>query len=641
MLQERYRIVEHVGKGGMGSVYKAVYTTQAFSTTYAIKVTQADTSQTHISKAFESEANLLAQLRHPALPRVADYFVQNDQLFLVMDFIEGADLATLLEQRGAPFPVDDVLGWADKLLDALEYLHTQDPPIIHRDIKPQNLKLDPQGNLYLLDFGLAKGAEGTLLSGYTAHYAPLEQFQGLGTDARGDIYSLAATLHHLLTNVDPRGATMRASVVLSGGEKQDPQKPAHELNPQVPESISTVLTRAMAIQPEKRYNNTTEMRVALHDAQNQTGFIPPPEPPSKDATQFIPPPSQPGPIPGTQRLDPPDSASTPKPPPPTRKPPVILGVVLLLLLLVGGGGAAWYSGFIFNGEDNGENGSATATVEAPAPANDTTEAQPTTTVVPPPTTNSQIVFVSDRDGSQDIFIMDADGANPTNLTSSPAADETEPALSPDGTRIAFEENDDIVVINTDGSNRTNLTGGQGENESPTWSPASDRIAFVSDDLLTVMNADGSGRTPISDEPGSYDDLDWSPTGEQLVFERDAEIFVINLDGSGLTNLSNTDARDVEPAWSPDGSQIAFASDREANSFDVFVMNAGGRSVSRVTEHPATDRAPTWSPDGTQMAFRSGRDRGNPEIYVMNTDGSNQTNLTNTPEADDTNPVWAP
>jgi serine/threonine protein kinase len=623
VLQERYRIVEHVGKGGMGSVYKAVYTTQAFSTIYAIKVTQADTSQAHISKAFESEANLLAQLRHPALPRVADYFTQDDRLFLVMDFIEGADLATLLEQRAAPFPVDEVLGWADKLLDALKYLHSQNPPVIHRDIKPQNLKLDPQGNLYLLDFGLAKGAEGTLISGYTAHYAPLEQFQGLGTDARGDIYSLAVTLHHLLTNVDPQGVTTRASAVLSGGEKKDPQKPAHELNPQVSESISNVLARAMEIRPEERYSSAAEMHAALHAAQYKTEFIPPPKPPTDDDTQFIPP---------------------PPPPPPSRKksafPPAIIGVVVVLLLLVGGAGAAWYLGVIPGNGNDGENGSATATVEATAPAGNTTEAQPTT-VAPPPTANSQIVFVSDRDGSQDIFIMDADGANPTNLTSSSAADETEPALSPDGTRIAFEENDDIVVINTDGSNRTNLTSGQGENESPTWSPSSDRIAFVSDDLLTVMNADGSERTPISDEPGSYDDLDWSPTGEQLVFELDAEIFVINLDGSGLTNLSNTDARDVEPAWSPDGSQIAFASDREANSFDVFVMNAGGRSVSRVTEHPATDRAPTWSPDGTQMAFRSGRDRGNPEIYVMNADGSNQTNLTNTPEADDTNPVWAP
>jgi hypothetical protein len=634
MLQDRYRIVEHVGKGGMGSVYKAIYTTQAFSTTYAIKVTQTDTSQAHISKAFESEANLLAQLRHPALPRVADYFTQNDRLFLVMDFIEGADLATLLEQRGAPFPVDNVLRWADKLLDALEYLHSQNPPIIHRDIKPQNLKLDSQGNLYLLDFGLAKGAQGTLLSGYTAHYAPLEQFQGLGTDARGDIYSLAVTLHHLLTNVDPQGVTTRASAVLGGGEEQDPQKPAHELNSQVPETISNVLTRAMAIRPEERYDSAAEMRAALRAAT--------PSVPSPGATHVVSkPPSQPDPVPGTQRLDPPGSPVPQKPPSPSRKPPVILGVVLLLLLLVGGGGAAWFLGLIPGNNGNGENGSATATVEATAPTNSTSGAEPTT-VVPPPTANSRIVFVSNRDGNQDIFIMDVDGANPVNLTGGSPTDETEPDVSPDGTRIAFEADDDIVVINLDGSNQTNLTGGQGENESPTWSPTGERLAFVSDDLLTVMNADGSERTPISDEPGSYDDLDWSPTGEQLVFELDAEIYVINLDGSNRLNLTNNpDARDVEPAWSPDGSQIAFASDREANSFDVFVMNAGGRSLSRITEHPATDRAPTWSPDGTQMAFRAGRDRGNPEIYVMNADGSNQANLTNAPEADDTNPVWSP
>src|SRR4051794_5560282 len=137
VLQNRYKVVRAIGQGGMGSVYMA--TDQRLRSTVALKETLF--TDERLRKAFEHEAELLANLHHPALPNVSDHFIEGDGQFLVMQFIPGEDLSELLKQRGAPFTSDQVLDWADQLLDALDYIHTQNPPIIHRDIKPQNLKI--------------------------------------------------------------------------------------------------------------------------------------------------------------------------------------------------------------------------------------------------------------------------------------------------------------------------------------------------------------------------------------------------------------------------------------------------------------------------------------------------------------------
>ena len=198
VLQDRYLVDRLLGQGGMGAVYLAV--DQKFGSTVALKETLVRGEE--LRKAFEREARLLNKMRHAALPVVLDYFTEGSTQFLVMQFIPGEDFGELLVERGGAFPSADVLRWADDLLDALEYLHSQDPPVIHRDIKPQNLKRTPRGEIILLDFGLAKGApvdisqmKGTgSVYGYTPHYAPFEQIRGVGTDARSDLYALAATL---------------------------------------------------------------------------------------------------------------------------------------------------------------------------------------------------------------------------------------------------------------------------------------------------------------------------------------------------------------------------------------------------------------------------------------------------------------
>src|SRR5438477_3951182 len=200
ILQGRYRIIRQLGQGGMGAVYEAL--DQRLDTTVALKETLFTDEK--LRKQFEREARLLARLHHQALPRISDHFNEGDGQFLVMQYIAGEDFYEMLTRRNGPFSQAEVLRWGDQLCDALEYLHTQDPQIIHRDIKPQNLKLSARGQIILLDFGLAKGQIGEVsrvstasIFGYTPNYAPLEQIQGLGTDPRSDIYALAATLYHL------------------------------------------------------------------------------------------------------------------------------------------------------------------------------------------------------------------------------------------------------------------------------------------------------------------------------------------------------------------------------------------------------------------------------------------------------------
>jgi Flp pilus assembly protein TadD/serine/threonine protein kinase len=289
VLQKRYRVIRQIGNGGMGAVYEAI--DERLSSIVALKETfpQNDAAR----EAFRREAQLLANLDHDVFPKVNDYFWEGDGQYLVMDFIKGNDLAELMRLRESPFAAAKVLGWADQLLEALEELHAYNPPIVHRDIKPSNLKLTPKGKIILLDFGIAKGTVGLMTTGeaddktmksFTPHYAPLEQSirsseelrEALstidedavrkvmlkGTDPKTDIYSLGATLYHLLTNVIPDAASTRVMKIWRG--KPDPLRLASDVNPQVPPKVAEILSRAMEVERARR-PSAAEMRQLLRE----------------------------------------------------------------------------------------------------------------------------------------------------------------------------------------------------------------------------------------------------------------------------------------------------------------------------------------------------------------------------------------
>lgn len=274
LIQNRYLIVHLIGKGGMGEVYLAV--DQRLGSAVALKRTYFAGDEM-LGNAFEREARTLARMRHPVLPKVSDHFGENDEQYLVMEHIAGDDLAKRLEAAQKPFPVSWVMFWADQLLDALSYLHSHEPPIIHRDIKPQNLKLTDENHIILLDFGLSKtstgqthisnsGSTGSVV-GYTPHYAPMEQIRGIGTNPRSDIYSLSATLYQLMTNVVPDDALSRADAMLNG--LSDPIEAPHKINPEIPTAVSDVILKGMEVSQERRYSNARDMQKALRRAFTQ------------------------------------------------------------------------------------------------------------------------------------------------------------------------------------------------------------------------------------------------------------------------------------------------------------------------------------------------------------------------------------
>ncbi len=273
ILKRRYHILELVDQGGGGAVYRAEDSRLPGRQT-AIKVVRLDPATSDAVRAdlqaqFRREASVLAQLDHPALPKVSDYFIHRGNDYLVMDFVAGPNLRQVIEAaRANSEPLDEaqVLGWLDQLLDVLEYLHGLSPPVIHRDIKPSNLKLVDDHLIKLVDFGLVKPLDPgdprtlTVARGLgSLPYTPLEQYAGdTGhTDVRSDIYAVGATLYHLLTGRAPVTAQER---FLDPTALQRPR----QLNPGLSAHTESLVLAAMALHPERRPNDVAALRALRH-----------------------------------------------------------------------------------------------------------------------------------------------------------------------------------------------------------------------------------------------------------------------------------------------------------------------------------------------------------------------------------------
>ncbi len=266
LLAGRYALGAVIGRGGMGRVYEAV--DERFNRRVAVKELSIEGSV--YANAFTREARLLNGLRHPSLPVVIDLFVEQSKSYLIMDFVPGQNLKELTNQRLqsglGPWPCSTVLRWADELLVALEYLASFSPPIVHRDIKPHNLKFSPSGGIVLLDFGLAKGVasdatgEANSVPGFSLHYAPIEQLRGSGTDVRADLFALGATLVHLLSGVPPPDALTRADAIVQG--RADPLDRVLEALP-VPGAVMASLKHALALGRSDRPQSAAALRAVL------------------------------------------------------------------------------------------------------------------------------------------------------------------------------------------------------------------------------------------------------------------------------------------------------------------------------------------------------------------------------------------
>jgi outer membrane protein assembly factor BamB len=270
-LQNRYLIQGVLGVGGMGSVYRArdmrfPNVTKIVAVKEILNLVGDPSMREMIIKTFEREANTLATLDHPAIPKIYDYFNQGDRSFLVQEFIEGKDLENHLNDTPGMLPEEQVVDWALQLCDVLAYLHDHKPePIIFRDMKPSNVMLDHHNRIRLIDFGIARpfqaGQKGTMIG--TEGYSPPEQYRGEASPA-GDIYALGATLHHLLTKQDPR-----IEPPFSFAER-----PIRKTHPGVSAEFEAIINTALNYNPGDRFLNAKAMKEALISLRRaRTGML--------------------------------------------------------------------------------------------------------------------------------------------------------------------------------------------------------------------------------------------------------------------------------------------------------------------------------------------------------------------------------
>lgn len=252
VLQGRYELIGLLGQGGMGTVYMA-RDLRLHNRPCVVKKLRDDFYREEDKQKavafFKREAGVLSQLQHHNIVHILDYFEENYDYFLVMDYVEGRDLYNILKERGEPFSEDQVLDWAEQICDVLEYLHEHEPPVIYRDLKPSNVMIDVKGRVKLVDFGIARPYEDNTDHTHvvSAGYSPPEQYWG-AADVRSDIYALGATMFFLLTGSEP--LALHRSSPLSA-------------NPAVSWHTNMVVYKATAQDPDERYQSAKEMRAAL------------------------------------------------------------------------------------------------------------------------------------------------------------------------------------------------------------------------------------------------------------------------------------------------------------------------------------------------------------------------------------------
>ena len=270
MLANRYSIQEVIGVGGMGSVYRArdmhfPNVTKLVAVKEMINTAPDPLVRETIVQNFEREANLLATLHHSSIPRIYDYFSVESRSYLVLEFIHGKDMEAIINEAKSFIPEDLILGWAIELCDVLDYLHKHKPdPIIFRDMKPSNVMINNNGDVMLVDFGIAKtfqtGIKGTMIG--TEGYSPPEQYRGEATPS-ADIYALGATIHHALTRRDPR-----LEPPFSFAER-----PLRRINSAVSAEMDAVVSTALEYNPESRFRTAADMKHGLMNVARKTGAL--------------------------------------------------------------------------------------------------------------------------------------------------------------------------------------------------------------------------------------------------------------------------------------------------------------------------------------------------------------------------------
>ncbi len=626
ILMNRYYIEALLGQGGMGAVYRAV--DQNLNLRVAVKE-NLDASP-GAQKQFGVEASLLARLSHPNLPRVTDhFFIPNQGQYLVMDYIEGEDLDEMVKRLGV-VQEEWAVSWLRQVCDALSYLHRQSPPIIHRDIKPGNIRVTPNGQAFLVDFGIAKLYDPVLATtlgakAVTPGFSAPEQYGGGLTDVRSDVYSLGATLYTALT-----GQTLPESVQRMVGAASI--RLPRQLNPQIAPQTESAILRAIEVATDRRFQTAAEFRAALAPQTAINLPVNPPPPPT------VPPVS---------------------PPTRLRRSWFFIGGVMLLLVLIAGGlllpkapdvtATPAPRTVITEGPVNPDGGApVTRRPVTAAPVVIIPSLTPPATATPPRLASGGLIaYEAGPDGAWQIYLSDPASGKVWRLPNQPANSGV-PAWLPAGEHIAFRSNASgswqIYTLKLDGSDLRQITLGSGNNTEPNYAPDGSRLAFVSDrngnKEIYVMDSDGQHQRRLTNNSGADDDPNWSPTGEWIAFESQRggrmDVYLIRPDGSSLTRLTDQGQSNSTPAWSPDGQWIAFERE-DGSATHLWVMDKQGGNQRQITFDGTYNVRPAWSPTGRELAYNS--DRGGPtEVWIAPLDGS--TAPLRVSEGEGFDPAWS-
>lgn len=685
LLNKRYRILSILGTGGMGSIYLAKDEN--------LKITIAVKENLYLSKEyarqFYREASILAGLRHPNLPRVGDYFtIEGQGQYLVMDFIEGEDLRERIERIGTLIENEVILIGA-YICDALGFLHSRNPPIIHRDIKPGNIKITPEGEIFLVDFGLAKimidsQSTTTGARAMTPGYSPPEQYGSGSTDARSDVYSLGATLYAALTGIIPEDGLARAT-------GKTGLTPLNHLESRISRQLARAIEKALNIEPQDRYQTAEEMKIALVEIGKLEDFTQP-------RYLVAPPPAN---LDDSKKETPGDETPQPKfklrtIPIHTTRPRKRFNWIPAFLLVSSVAIAAAF----FYLQPNSHYAlaallpqvfgqTATPTLEH-TPENTATLPQATQTpaatptrkpaeivaptateipvILPTPTGGGrgEIAFASDRTGTMQVWIMNSDGSQQKQFTNL-IEGACQPSWSSNGEKLAFIspcgvrrgfyfDQSRVYVINADGSQMQMLPVSEAGDFDPAWAPDDKRIAFTS--LRTgvahifVYDFEAGTLHELSDTRFADMHPTWHIDGKQLAFVRKEHFHhVYIMSDQGITQFRFSSAgnvTDLWPDWSPDGDFILFSRSKVSPLLPwLLSLRYEDRSTGRTRRIPplgAAEFGPIAeariSPDMQWLAFRGWPDGRNHDIYLIDFNGENRQRLTTDPGYDGM-PAWQP
>ena len=682
LLNQRYRIVDILGQGGMGAVYRAV--DENLDVSVAVKENSFFSED--YARQFQREAKILASLRHPNLPRVFDYFVLDQQgQYLVMDYIEGEDLRQWMGRKEEVTEIEIIqIGLA--ICNALIYLSSRKPGIVHRDIKPGNVKITPDGDVVLVDFGLVKILDDkeittTAARAMTPGYSPPEQYGSDPTDNRSDIFSLGSTLYAALTGYLPEDSLARATgkAVLT---------PLQDHNPMVSDQTAGAIEKALELRFEDRWQTAEEFKKALLEARKvipKDNWIshrlaatmltdlesaPVTEPNLEEARvekrfRFL----------FTKNGDKVDPVW------------IIFGVLVFVLvgllvtsLLYPEGLQDLFSGNLMRANtrertitmvDTLQTESISGAVSKTIQAEEGNSGNSNQTPTPSPTTvgggAGMFAYVSERTGTPQIWLFDIDTRQATQLTFLEDG-ACQPDWSPDGKQIVFTSpcakkrsrypGSSLIIMDVETGALSHLPATLEGDFDPAWSPDGEWIAYTSliNGELQIKKIRPDNLMTIKLSNGGYDELEpaWSADGTQLAYIRIrsvGQIWIMNADGSDPVQFTLSGAIDnSDPAWYPRENLILFSQVLGLGSPSKQLYGMRLEDIGEAEEYVILPGAPSEytplmdnvdvSPDGYWLAFDYWYFDVLSDIYVMAFPGANLIQMTEDP-APDYDAAWRP